>query len=83
MDPGSGQKFDSNYFSALKQRKGMFVSDAALLTDKIASKTVGELVDPADFFTEFAQSMERMARIEVLTGVSGEIRTRCSVVNSK
>jgi peroxidase len=42
---------------------------------------VNELVSQNKFFTEFSQSMKRMGAIEVLTGLNGEIRRKCSVVN--
>ncbi|KAL6339691.1 hypothetical protein AAG906_034777 [Vitis piasezkii] len=81
MDPQSSRNFDSNYFAILKQNKGLFQSDAALLTNKGARKIALELQDSADFFTEFAQSMKRMGAIGVLTGRAGEIRKKCSIVN--
>ncbi|XP_057444464.1 uncharacterized protein LOC130736681 [Lotus japonicus] len=82
MDPNSGTTFDSNYYSILLQNKGMFQSDAALLATKQSKKIVNELVGQNKFFTEFGQSMKRMGAIEVLSGTAGEIRTKCSVVNS-
>ncbi|PON59842.1 Peroxidase [Parasponia andersonii] len=82
MDPGSSLEFDSNYYDILLQNKGLFQSDAALLTNKVARDTVEELVYQADFFTEFGQSMKRMGAIEVLTGTAGEIRKKCWAVNS-
>jgi peroxidase len=35
-----------------------------------------------NFFAEFADSMEKMGRINVKTGPVGEIRKQCAVVNS-
>ncbi|XP_059628216.1 peroxidase 3-like [Cornus florida] len=82
MDPGSSLAFDNHYFANLKLRQGLFQSDAALLTNNGASNIVDEmLVGSAKFFTEFSQSMKRMGAIGVLTGTSGEIRRKCSVVN--
>lgn len=81
MDPGSGSSFDNNYYKILRQNKGLFQSDAALLTNKGASNIVDELLDSDKFFTEFAQSMKRMGAVGVLTGNSGEIRKKCNVVN--
>ena len=81
MDPGSPLSFDSDYYKILKQNKGLFQSDAALLTDEGSSKIIDELVDPDVFFTAFAQSMVRLGAVGVLTGSSGEIRKKCSVVN--
>ncbi|KAL2345361.1 hypothetical protein Fmac_006646 [Flemingia macrophylla] len=82
LDPNSSNTFDSDYYSILLQNKGLFQSDAALLTTKISKNIVNELVTESKFFTEFGQSMKRMGAIEVLTGSDGEIRRKCSVVNS-
>ncbi|KAF4389006.1 hypothetical protein F8388_026735 [Cannabis sativa] len=82
MDPGSALKFDTSYYNVVLNNKGLFTSDATLLTNKIARKTVSELVEESDFFTEFSQSMKRMGAIEVLTGTAGEIRKKCWAVNS-
>ncbi|TKY52566.1 Peroxidase 3 [Spatholobus suberectus] len=82
MDPGSSTNFDSDYYPNLLQNKGLFQSDAALLTQDQSADMAKELVDQSKFFTEFAQSMKRMGAIGVLTGSAGEIRIKCSVVNS-
>ncbi|KAG6752837.1 hypothetical protein POTOM_042876 [Populus tomentosa] len=82
MDPGSSQNFDASYFVILQQQKGLFQSDAALLTDKTSKKIVGELLELTDFLKEFSQSMKRMGAIGVLAGNSGEIRKKCGVINS-
>ncbi|KAK7378920.1 hypothetical protein VNO80_04369 [Phaseolus coccineus] len=82
MDPNSPSTFDSDYYTILLQNKGLFQSDAALLTAKVSRNIVNELVKQDKFFTEFGQSMKRMGAIEVLTDSDGEIRTKCSVVNS-
>ena len=82
MDPGSSTNFDSHYYPNLLQNKGLFQSDAALLTTKQSANIAKELVNQAKFFREFAQSMKRMGAIQVLSGSAGEIRIKCSVVNS-
>ncbi|XP_019180334.1 PREDICTED: peroxidase 3-like [Ipomoea nil] len=82
MDPAGSLNFDNLYFSAVKQHKGLFQSDAALLTDNGAAKIVEEMLVAGKFFTEFGQSMKRMGAIGVLTGSAGEIRKKCNVVNS-
>jgi peroxidase len=82
IDPGSSQNFDTAYFAILKQRKGLFQSDAALLTNRTPNKIVGELLNSNVFFREFAQPMKRMGAIGALPGTSGEIRKKCSVINS-
>ncbi|KAI9180925.1 hypothetical protein LWI28_009465 [Acer negundo] len=81
MDPNSSLNFDKNYFVILNQNKGLFQSDTALLTNKGARNIAKELTNQDKFFTEFAQSMERMGDIGVVTGSSGEIRKKCGIIN--
>ncbi|XP_062117923.1 peroxidase 3-like [Humulus lupulus] len=82
MDPGSALTFDSSYYGVVLKHKGLFTSDAALLTNKVARDTVQELVYQDAFFAEFALSMKKMGAVEVLTGTAGEIRNKCWAVNS-
>ncbi|XP_055815180.1 peroxidase 24-like [Solanum dulcamara] len=82
MDPLSSTSFDSNYFNILlNQNKGLFQSDAALLTDTNSVNVVKKLQKNKDFFFEFARSMMKMGAIQVLTGNDGEIRKNCRVKN--
>ncbi|KAK2992676.1 hypothetical protein RJ640_014926 [Escallonia rubra] len=81
MDPGSSVTFDNNYFTNLKLQKGLFQSDAALLTNKGSSNIVNEMLGSGKFSTEFSQSMKKMGAIGVLTGSSGDIRRKCNVAN--
>ncbi|OMO98385.1 Plant peroxidase [Corchorus olitorius] len=82
MDPGSSLTFDNDYFKIIKQNKGLFQSDAALLTNQGSSNIVDEMLNSnIRFFTEFERSMEKVGAIEVLTGSSGEIRKKCNVIN--
>ncbi|XP_068660723.1 peroxidase 24-like [Aristolochia californica] len=81
MDPQSSLNFDTNYFLILTQKKGLFQSDAALLTNSASAKLVKQFQRQKDFFTQFANSMKKMGAIQVLTGSPGEIRKQCHVVN--
>ncbi|KAL8478321.1 hypothetical protein ACS0TY_030291 [Phlomoides rotata] len=84
MDPGSSQNFDVNYFNIVKQRRGLFQSDGALLTDRDTNAYVQLHSTPSgtsSFLKDFAESMVKMGRIGVLTGNAGEIRRICSAVN--
>lgn len=81
MDPNSTFTFDSHYFTAVKQKKGLFQSDAALLTDPTAAAIVGQFESPAAFFAQFAKSMVKMGGMQVLVGDAGEIRKNCRVIN--
>jgi peroxidase len=83
MDPGSFKTFDTDYYKNVAKRRGLFHSDAALLTD---SSTSGYVMKNAggyssEFFKDFAESMVKMGNVEVLTGSQGEIRKKCYVVN--
>nr|XP_023883793.1 peroxidase 3-like [Quercus suber] len=84
MDPGSRKTFDRSYYSHLLKRRGLFESDAALTTNPTTKTFVTQLVQGPiqTFYDEFAKSMEKMGRINVKTGSTGEIRKQCAVVNS-
>lgn len=81
MDPKRSRSFDSDYFKILTQNKGLFQSDAALLTDVSSSRAVKQLQNPVTFLFSFANSMVKMGNIEVLTGTDGQIRKQCRFVN--
>ncbi|KFK42861.1 hypothetical protein AALP_AA1G048700 [Arabis alpina] len=85
MDPGSVAKFDTDYFKAVSQKKGLFISDSALLNDLQTSLYIttqlalgGRL---STFNQDFAESMVRLGNLDVLTGNNGEIRATCASVN--
>ncbi|XP_057792533.1 peroxidase 3 [Salvia miltiorrhiza] len=84
MDPGSFRTFDLSYYKLVLKRRGLFQSDAALLTDSRTKSFITQILDGSlnNFYQEFASSMEKMGRVGVKTGSVGEIRTHCAVVNS-
>lgn len=81
MDPQSSLSFDTSYFTILIQNKGLFQSDAALITDRASTKIVKLLQRPDAFFSEFGKSMKKMGAIELLPGNVGEIRKNCRLIN--
>ncbi|OEL20329.1 Peroxidase 3 [Dichanthelium oligosanthes] len=83
MDPGSFLTFDLGYYRGVLKRRGLFQSDAALITDATAKADILSVVNgpPEVFFQVFARSMVRMGAIEVKTGSEGEIRKHCALVN--
>lgn len=81
MDPQSSGSFDSHYFRILNEHKGMFVSDAALLTNQQSAQMAQVLENPKVFFASFAQSMKKMSEIITLAEGEGEVRQNCRVVN--
>lgn len=84
MDPGSFRTFDLSYYKLVLKRRGLFVSDAALTTDSRTKSVITQLVQGSSefFFQEFAKSMEKMGRIGVKTGSTGQIRKHCAIVNT-
>ncbi|KAK3131100.1 hypothetical protein QOZ80_6BG0502050 [Eleusine coracana subsp. coracana] len=83
MDPGSFLTFDLSYYRGVLKRRGLFQSDAALITDAAAKANILSVVNapPEVFFQVFARSMVRMGNIQVKTGYEGEIRKHCALVN--
>uniref|UniRef100_A0A7N2LWU1 Peroxidase n=1 Tax=Quercus lobata TaxID=97700 RepID=A0A7N2LWU1_QUELO len=81
MDPKSSLSFDTHYYKILLKHKGLFQSDAALLTDKKSFKEVKKLIVFEYFLEKFAHSIKKMGEIQVLTGNEGQIRKNCSVVS--
>ncbi|XP_047065644.1 peroxidase 1-like [Lolium rigidum] len=84
MDPGSYKTFDSSYYGHVAKRRGLFRSDAALLTDGTTRDYVQRVATgkfDAEFFKDFSESMIKMGNVGVLTGAEGEIRKKCYVLN--
>ncbi|EYU24796.1 hypothetical protein MIMGU_mgv1a010112mg [Erythranthe guttata] len=84
MDPGSFKTFDTEYYTLVAKRRGLFTSDAALLADSETRAYVTSHATPQgskDFLKDFAKSMVKMGKIGVLTGSQGEIRKTCGFIN--
>ncbi|KAK1605309.1 hypothetical protein QYE76_028982 [Lolium multiflorum] len=84
MDPGSYKTFDTSYYGHVAKRRGLFRSDAALLTDATTRDYVQRVATgkfDAEFFKDFSESMIKMGNVGVLTGAEGEIRKKCYVLN--
>ncbi|XP_062104282.1 peroxidase 24 [Humulus lupulus] len=82
MDRRSALTFDGNYFSGLIKKRGVFTSDAALLTDPASAHLVNKFSSDKKFMDAFAISMVKMGAIGVLTGDEGEIRNNCRAINN-
>ncbi|KAJ4976783.1 hypothetical protein NE237_001889 [Protea cynaroides] len=84
MDPGSFRTFDLSYYKLLLKRRGLFVSDAALITNSFSKSEIIQLAQGSlyNFYEEFGKSMVKMGMVGVKTGSSGEIRKNCAVLNS-
>ncbi|KAK8605272.1 hypothetical protein V6N13_102057 [Hibiscus sabdariffa] len=83
MDPGSFKTFDESYFTLVAKRRGLFISDAALLNDPETKAYVirQSSTHGSTFYKDFAESMVKMGQVGVLTGNQGEIRKHCAFVN--
>jgi peroxidase len=84
MDPGSYKTFDTSYYRHVAKRRGLFRSDAALLTDDSTRDYVQRIATgkfDAEFFKDFSESMIKMGNVGVITGAEGEIRKKCHVLN--
>ncbi|XP_057792535.1 peroxidase 27-like [Salvia miltiorrhiza] len=84
IDPGSSQEFDVDYFTIVRQRRGLFETDAALLNNNVTNAYVQQhstTAGSSSFFKDFATSMVKMGKIGVLTGNAGQIRRICSAIN--
>ncbi|GJN28938.1 hypothetical protein PR202_gb17113 [Eleusine coracana subsp. coracana] len=84
MDPGSYKTFDTSYYRHVSKRRGLFQSDAALLTDASTRAYVQRIATGKfdnEFFRDFSESMIKMGNVAVLTGAEGEIRKKCYIVN--
>ncbi|CAL4910201.1 unnamed protein product [Urochloa decumbens] len=82
MDIITPTKFDNKYYVGLQNNLGLFISDAALMTNATMKSLVDSFVrSESTWKRKFAKSMIKMGQIEVLTGTQGEIRRNCRVVN--
>ncbi|MCL7049648.1 hypothetical protein MKW94_029961 [Papaver nudicaule] len=81
MDPRSSFSFDNHYYKNLIERRGLFESDASLVTNTLSAKLVNRFQDAGAFFAQFAKSMKKMGAMDVLTGEQGEIRKKCNQRN--
>ena len=82
MDLITPTKLENKYYVGLSNNLGLFISDAALLTNATMKALVDSFVrSEATWKAKFARSMLKMGQIEVLTGTQGEIRRNCRVIN--
>ncbi|KAG6553253.1 hypothetical protein Mapa_004987 [Marchantia paleacea] len=82
MDTTNGT-FDSVFFNDLLANRGVFTSDATLLSNPFSLAIVNASAQtPSFFLINFAAAMVRMGNISVLTGSAGEVRRNCSRTNN-
>ncbi|XP_031384974.1 peroxidase A2-like [Punica granatum] len=84
LDPSSPDSFDNNYFTNLRNNRGLLQTDQELFSGAVADtvSAVNRFAgSQSEFFDAFAKSMVKMGGIRPLTGSSGEIRANCKRVN--
>lgn len=87
LDIRSRDMFDNHYFVNLVNGRGILQSDQILVSSDAAVSTTRSIAQlysnsSKDFFSDFACAMIKMGSIGPLTGLDGEIRQNCRVVNS-
>ncbi|RLN42827.1 peroxidase 2-like [Panicum miliaceum] len=87
-DPTVNQDFvtpnalDNQYYKNVLAHKVLFTSDAALLTTPATAKMVLDNANiPGWWEGKFKKAFVKMSQIEVKTGMQGEVRKNCRVVN--
>lgn len=84
LDVKTPDKFDNNYFKNLRRGEGIIRSDQTLQSTPGSNVAIVKdfAQNKENFFAQFAISTIKMGSIRPLTGVQGEIRKNCRVVNS-
>ncbi|KAK7850106.1 peroxidase n1 [Quercus suber] len=81
LDTGSQNRFDSSFFSNLRNGRGVLESDQKLWTDASTRSFVQSLLGSNAFNVQFGKSMVKMSNIGLKSGTQGEIRKVCSKIN--
>ncbi|XP_073130150.1 peroxidase 5-like [Henckelia pumila] len=75
--------FENSYYTNVLHNGGLFTSDQTLTTSPESLAEVREYaMSNRRWLRDFAESMIKMSKIQVLTGSAGEIRVNCRVINS-
>lgn len=82
MDPRTPNQLDTNYYSDILVKRGLFTSDMALLSSPDTAAIVRSNAKNWLLFQKnFVAAMIKMGKIKVLTGNQGEIRSNCRRIN--
>ncbi|XP_076960616.1 peroxidase 5-like [Bidens hawaiensis] len=82
LDLVTPNRLDNQYYRNLKQQRVLFSSDEALVDSTVTATTVTNYANnPIAWKKDFAAAMVRLGSVGVLTGIKGEIRHKCGVVN--
>lgn len=82
MNPDNSYALDTSYYSNILARRGLFISDQALLTNPTtANQVMMNVFDNSMWLNQFSRAMFKLSQLEVITGTNGEIRQNCRVIN--
>ncbi|CAN6446530.1 unnamed protein product [Victoria cruziana] len=82
MDTYTPFILDNKYYLGLLHHKGLFPSDATLLTKSTTQKLVAAYAGDRHYWAgKFAAAMIKMGEVQVKTGKQGQVRKKCYVVN--
>ncbi|KAK6805136.1 hypothetical protein RDI58_002920 [Solanum bulbocastanum] len=82
LDVDTPNRLDNKYYLNLRNNRGLLTSDQTLWNSpSTASMARSNAKHGANWAHKFADAMVKMGSIEVMTGMQGEIRKNCRVVN--
>ncbi|KAK6930982.1 hem peroxidase [Dillenia turbinata] len=82
FDRNNQFKLDNGYYQQLERREGLLHFDQAMVDDDGARPIVRRMAkQPKTWSTKFVKAMQHLGKIDVLTGIMGEIRYDCRAVN--
>jgi peroxidase len=82
LDVLSPNKLDNKYYKDLKNHHGLLTSDQTLLSSPSTARIVrNNAKNDAAWAKKFAAAMVKMGWIDILTGIQGEVRKNCRLVN--
>ncbi|KAG8080465.1 hypothetical protein GUJ93_ZPchr0007g5463 [Zizania palustris] len=83
LDGETPTTFDHRYYQNLLHGMGLLETDQKMLLDSRTGSFVRQFASQDGLFRhQFADSMRRLGAVQVLTGNEGEVRLKCSAVNS-
>ncbi|KAL8139669.1 hypothetical protein V2J09_005691 [Rumex salicifolius] len=79
--PGSGDTFDTNFYKAIIDHKGVIDFDQRMAYHPNTRGLVRQFASDSHYGDKFGKAMLKLGRLGVLTGKQGEVRKHCRWVN--
>ncbi|XP_021754780.1 peroxidase 57-like [Chenopodium quinoa] len=82
LDQISPNEVDKKFYDSIIKNLGVLQIDQDIAYDRATRRIVEDLAaNKIDFNVKFALALDKLARLNVLTGLHGQIRTTCRMVN--